>query len=106
MTQLQQEALIEVQVVADEFRLDMGFQQGDMQFLNNHVIFHTRKAFQDYSEPQHKRHLLRIWLTCLDGRPLPEDFYRRHGEPEEVNRPGGIVGSDTMLNAPFTLSLF
>jgi hypothetical protein len=100
MTPLQREAFEMVQAVADENRFDAGFARGDMQFLNNHVIFHTRRAFVDREDPDRKRHLLRIWLKVLDGRPLPDDFYERHGAVAEIERPGGIVGPDTVLNAP------
>ena len=34
------------------------------------------------------------------GRPLPPAFFERHGTVQSVDRPGGIVGEDTVLNAP------
>jgi hypothetical protein len=100
MTPAQREAFETVQDIAAELRFDAGFDRGDMQYLNNHVIFHTRRAFEDHGEPERKRHLLRIWLKILDGRPLPDAFYERHGRPGDLDRPGGIVGPDTILNAP------
>ncbi len=48
--------------------LDMSFQPGDMQFLKNSVILHGRSEYEDWDEPERKRHLLRLWLS----RP---DFY-------------------------------
>ena len=100
MTPAQTEALETVQALADELRLDMEFRRGDMQFINNHVIFHTRQAFRDDAAAGKKRHLLRLWLKNLDGRPLPAPYYARHGTVETVDRPGGIVGPDTVLNTP------
>ncbi len=100
MTAEQKEALRVVQQIADEESLDMGFRRGDMQFLNNHVIFHSRRGFEDNPSPDRKRHLLRIWLKQLDGRPLPDAFYLRHGTRATVDRPGGIVGADTVFSAP------
>jgi len=100
MSAVQREALAFVEQLAAEHSFDMDFKRGDMQFLNNHVVFHSRRGFQDHADPQKKRHLLRIWLKLLDGRPLPDAFYQRHGARGEVERPGGIVGSDTHLNAP------
>jgi len=44
--------------------LDMRFQPGDMQFLKNSVILHARTAYEDWDEPDEKRHLLRLWLTA------------------------------------------
>ena len=100
MTEVQKEALAFSQALADEMRFDQGFSRGDMQFVNNHVIFHTRRGYQDHADPDRKRHLLRVWLKAFDGRPLPDGFYERHGTRETVDRPGGIVGTDTVLNAP------
>ena len=42
--------------------LDMDFQPGDMQFLNNHAILHARDRYEDFEEPDRKRHMLRLWL--------------------------------------------
>ena len=43
-------------------------------------------------------------MKALDGRPLPEAFYERHGTVDTVDRPGGIVGENTILNAPLERS--
>ncbi len=53
--------------------LDMDFKPGDMQFLKNSVILHSRTEYEDADEPALKRHLLRLWLTAHsfdDGDPL------------------------------------
>ena len=100
MTPLQKEAVETAQEIAAELRFDLGFQRGDLQFLYIHVIFHTRRAFEDLDDPDRKRHLLRIWLKLLDGRPLPDAFFERHGTRKTIERPRGIVGPDTVLNAP------
>ena len=47
-----------------DLRLDMEFMPGDMQFLHNHTILHARTAFEDWPEPERKRHLLRLWLAA------------------------------------------
>ena len=36
----------------------------------------------------------------LDGRPLPPDYYKRHGEIGKIDRPGGILVNDAVINAP------
>ena len=100
MTDEQHEAMAVVQQIADELRLDIAFEPGDMQFLNNHVAMHTRQAFEDDPEVGRRRHLLRIWLLADGCRPLPRLYFARHGDPDEVRWPGGIVGPDTVLNAP------
>jgi hypothetical protein len=45
----------------DDIRLDMDLAPGDIQLLSNHTIIHARTAYED--GPEHKRHLLRLWLT-------------------------------------------
>ena len=99
-SELQREAIVEVQRISEARHFSMGFRPGDIQFINSHVTFHTRSAYDDHPEPERKRHLFRIWLKCFDGRPLPHWFHDRHGPRGTVDRPGGIVGADTVLSAP------
>jgi hypothetical protein len=80
-------------------RLDMAFEQGDMQFLHNHTILHDRTAYEDWPEPARKRHLLRLWLAPLDARPLPPAFETRYGNAVAGAR-GGIVCPGARLHAP------
>jgi TfdA family taurine catabolism dioxygenase TauD len=100
MSAAQCEAIELVQELAIENCFDMDFLLGDMQFLNNHVTFHSRNGFEDYEDKDQKRHLMRIWIKANDGRPLPADYYARHGAPEDIERPGGIVGPATVFSAP------
>ena len=46
-----------------EFHLCMSFVPGDMQFVKNATILHSRTEFVDFDSPEDKRHLLRLWLT-------------------------------------------
>ena len=85
----------------DENRLDMDFEPGDMQFLHNHQILHDRTDYEDWSEPDRKRHLLRLWLCPPDGRPLPPCYAQRWGSIEIGDR-GGIVTPDATPHAPLT----
>ena len=36
-------------------------QRGQIQYLNNHEVGHYRSAFEDFDEPELKRHLYRLW---------------------------------------------
>lgn len=47
-----------------EFHVEMDFQPGDIQLLNNSVILHARAAYEDDPEPSRRRHLLRLWLAA------------------------------------------
>lgn len=82
-----------------DLRLDMELRPGDMQFLHNHTILHDRTAFEDWPEPERKRHLLRLWLAAPGARPLPPIYAERYGSTTVGDR-GGIICPDTRLHAP------
>ena len=46
-----------------ELRLEMQFQQGDIQLLSNHFVLHARAAYEDGADAGERRHLLRLWLS-------------------------------------------
>lgn len=54
------------------FHLDMDLQPGDVQLISNHVILHARTAFEDWPEPERRRHLLRLWISIPEPMPLVE----------------------------------
>lgn len=54
-----------------EFHIDMELAPGDIQLLSNHTIIHARTDYVDQPEPDRKRHLLRLWITLQDARPVP-----------------------------------
>lgn len=62
------------QDVAGRLYFEMDFRPGDIQILHNHLMVHTRTAFEDWPEPERKRHLMRLWLSDWDGRPLVPGF--------------------------------
>ena len=70
--------------------LSMAFEPGDMQFLHNHQILHSRNDFENWPEPERHRHLLRLWLAPASARSLPEVFAPRYGSVAPGDR-GGIV---------------
>jgi hypothetical protein len=80
-------------------RLDMELRPGDMQFVHNHTILHDRTAFEDWPEPERKRHLLRLWLASPGARPLPDVYAERYGSVTIGDR-GGIICPGTRLHAP------
>jgi hypothetical protein len=69
--------------------LNMDFLPGDIQFVCNYSTFHSRTSYEDFDEPENKRHLLRLWLTLDAGRPLPLDFGR--GTEAGLTGRGGIA---------------
>jgi hypothetical protein len=82
-----------------ELRLDMTFMPGDIQFLHNHTILHARSEYEDWSETERKRHLLRLWLAPPNARPLPPVFAECYGDISIGDR-GGIICEGTRLHAP------
>jgi hypothetical protein len=92
--------LLDALAASDPFRFDMDFQPGDIQFLHNHQILHARTAFEDYPEPERKRHLLRLWLSVPNGRELPAALAARYGEVTVGKIRGGIRVPGQTLRAP------
>jgi len=82
-----------------DLHLSMQLQPGDMQFVYNHSQLHDRTGFTDWPNPAQRRHLLRLWLSMPDDRPLPEIFTQRYGSIDIGNR-GGIITAQTKLHAP------
>lgn len=91
LTAQQTEALDLLDELANdpELNLMMELQPGDIQFVHNHTILHDRTAFEDYPEPERKRHLLRLWLAPLGARSLPEAYADRFGSTVPGER-GGV----------------
>jgi hypothetical protein len=83
-----------------EIHLDMEFRTGDIQFLNNHGVLHSRTAFEDFPEPEKRRHLFRLWLACDDGPKLPEVYTRVWQGATASGRPAGIRVPGVPLIAP------
>jgi hypothetical protein len=72
-TSAQKEALELYRQTVEECALDIDFQPGDIQLLNNFVMLHTRREYEDWPEPSRKRHLLRLWLSDPNSRPIPKE---------------------------------
>lgn len=89
--------LIDELVNDPAIHLQMAFLPGDMQFLHNHQILHSRNDFENWPEPARHRHLLRLWMAPAEGRPLPEVFAPRYGSVTPGDR-GGIVVPGTRLS--------
>ena len=92
--------LIDELAASGDLRLDIDFLPGDIQFLHNHQILHARTSYEDWPEPERRRHLLRLWLSTADGRSLPADFEARYGTIEPGQPRGGIRVPGATLQAP------
>jgi hypothetical protein len=64
-----------------DVRLRMTFQPGDIQYLNNFAILHSRTAFSDVAEEDRKRLLLRLWLNTPASETMTVFAERLNTEP-------------------------
>jgi hypothetical protein len=73
---LSKEAVEYVQflTVQEDFHLKMMLEEGDIQVLNNRVIYHTRTKVLDHEDPSKKRLLYRVWLNAPQPRPMAPEF--------------------------------
>ena len=83
----------------DRLVLRMRLAPGDVQFVHNHVLLHDRTGFEDWPEPERRRHLLRLWLAPPDARELPPWFAARYGSLTIGDR-GGVIVPGTRLHVP------
>ncbi len=87
----QLEALDLLHSVAEELCYRMTLAPGDLQFVNNHVIYHARDAFTNDSAQARVRRLYRLWLAMPNSRPLPEDHAVLWGNVAAGALRGGIA---------------
>jgi hypothetical protein len=100
LTAAQNEALDLLAEVAEEVCVYSPFVPGDLQLLNNHVIFHGRTAYEDDSASHQERLLFRLWLSTPNSRRLPRGFDTLWGSAEPGALRGGVVQPDTGARMP------
>lgn len=88
LTPLELDALdaLDALTTSEAFQLDMVLEPGDMQFINNYVLFHSRTEYEDWNEEDRRRHLKRLWLatdkiasrpTSFEDRGYDHDWWRK-----------------------------
>ena len=70
LSEAQAEAIDLLHEIAEELSFEMSFRPGDIQFVNNHVIYHARRGFED-DPADGGRLLLRLWMAMPNSRALP-----------------------------------
>jgi hypothetical protein len=92
LSNVQREALDFLDSVCEREMLQTRFtlKRGELLFLNNWTTLHRRTAFEDFEEPEKQRHLLRVWLSVPNSRPLDESFRANFGAVEAGAIRGGI----------------
>jgi Taurine catabolism dioxygenase TauD, TfdA family len=94
LTPAQIEAMDLLAEIAEEVCLYAPFVPGDLQLLNNHVVYHGRTAYEDDAAAAQDRLLLRLWLSMPNSRRLPDGFESFWGSIE----PGAIRGGAEQTN--------
>ena len=96
----QRQALDLLDALSDDpaLHFTMELQPGDVQFVHNHTLLHDRTAFDDWPEPEWRRHLLRLWLAPAAARPLPPVYAQRYGSVVPGYR-GGVPSANGRLSA-------
>ncbi len=90
-TQVDAMDLIESIANDPETYLEMRFEPGDIQFLSNAKILHSREAYEDDAQSDRRRHLLRLWLTAHDFSSV--DDVLRGGIPKRGQSPPRAASS-------------
>ncbi len=92
LTARQREALDALETLAEDPALHVRFrlEAGDILLLNNWITFHRRSAFIDQGVPNARRHLLRIWLSMANSRPIAECFGDHFGATAAGALRGGM----------------
>ena len=93
------EAIRMLMEVAEETCFEMRFAPGDIQLLNNHVVYHGRTAFKDDVDTGQDRMLMRLWLSAPNSRALPEDHAVLWGDVGAGKPRGGIAQPATIVAA-------
>jgi len=91
LTDAEHEAIQMLMDVAEEGCFEMRFAPGDMQLLNNHIVYHGRTAFKDDLSTGQDRLLMRLWLSVPNSRALPEDHAILWGDVGGGRPHGGIA---------------
>jgi hypothetical protein len=55
----------------DRLSIDFDLEPGQIQFVHNRTLGHSRTAFVDHPDPERKRHLVRLWMRDYGRRAYP-----------------------------------
>ncbi|MBP0446043.1 TauD/TfdA family dioxygenase [Roseomonas sp. SSH11] len=82
------EAMDMLAAIADELSLQLPFEAGQIQLMNQHVTYHGRTAYADDAASGASRVLMRIWLATPNSRALPAGHAVQWGS----TAPGAVRG--------------
>ena len=88
---LQLEALNLMDQLCDQLAIEFTMRSGDLLIANNYDLLHARTPYTDEPGSSDKRrHMLRLWLSLPNGRPLPPHFQHTREFCHSFNRRQGL----------------
>lgn len=100
----QRRALGKVLDLASQQRLRLGKKPGDLVFINNYALMHSRDSYVDASPKIHRRHLVRMWLRNSslgwDVPAIMQDRWRKVFGLDTENKPKQIMRRYSMFPVP------
>ncbi|KAK4176189.1 hypothetical protein QBC36DRAFT_12514 [Triangularia setosa] len=98
LSQEQRNALDIVEKVATEGQIAIRTEPGDLLFINNHGILHSREAFVD-NTAENPRYLVRMWLKNEElAWDLPQHL--QHGNSRIYDRDNGLGERWNVVDTP------
>ncbi|KAK3701505.1 hypothetical protein LTR37_015479 [Vermiconidia calcicola] len=84
-----------LQVLEDtcmRLKLHMVLEVGDIQWLTNAHVLHSRTEYKDHAPPAPRRHLMRLWLSTPESEggwhlPFPDSDEKKRGGVQVDNTP-------------------
>ncbi|KAF4119356.1 Taurine catabolism dioxygenase TauD, TfdA family [Geosmithia morbida] len=92
LSERQLHALDTLEMTCRRLALHMILEVGDIQFLTNNHLLHSRTEYKDYAPPAPRRHLLRLWLATPEDEggwalPMPDSKETKRGGIQVNNNP-------------------
>jgi hypothetical protein len=84
LTPAQEHASEVLEQTCQKLGLHMVLEIGDIQFLSNAHVLHSRTAYKDHAPPAPRRHLMRLWLATPEGEggwklPFADSGHKKRG---------------------------
>ncbi|MGG5818094.1 TauD/TfdA family dioxygenase [Falsiroseomonas sp. HW251] len=99
LTAKQVEAMDMLAALAEELCVEMPFEPGQIQLMNQHVTYHGRTAYADDAASGARRNLLRIWLASPLSRALPAGHADQWGAVAAGALRGGAIPGQSAFAA-------
>ena len=68
-------AVFDREAQSDDLVVSLDAAPGDVLFLNNRTVLHSRTHYDDFDAPEDRRHMLRVWMHMRDWDRMPPQAY-------------------------------